>query len=212
MSNLDPLSLSVYQYKQRVRSLFKFQEAYEITNPEDKKDKYFFAKRDRFWFKKDVKLFYGENDHGAPFLTLIDNSIFDSFGSFTVLDPEGGILAHMRRKFWRSFFWRETWELFSGEGEMVGQAMAQGSFLKTFVRKFGVLRVIPIIGPILDMFMRLQYEYTNANGIPFAEFKRKASIRDFYRLNFLGTGAELPVDKRAIIGLSVLFDAAEKNR
>ena len=212
MSNPDPMSEMVYQYKQRVRSLFKFQEAYEITHPEDKKNKYFYGKRDRLWFKKDVKVFYGENDHGAPFVTLIDNSIFDSFGSFTTLDPEGNILAHIRRKFWRSFFWRETCELFGPDGEMVGLAQAQGGFLKTFVRKFGVFRVIPIIGPILDMMMRLQYEYTNANGVPFAEFKRKMSIRDFYRLNFLGTGAELPVDKRAIIGLSILFDAAEKGR
>lgn len=207
-TNSDPMQQMVYQYKQRTRSLFKFQEAYEITHPEDKKMKFFFAKRDRLWFKKDVKLFHGENDHGQPFVTLIDNSIFDMFGSFTILDHEGKHLALAKRNFLRSFFWRETWEIYNDQNNLLAFAEAKGSFIKTFVRKFRVLALIPVIGGILASLMRLQYEYRSADGTPFAEFKRKVSLRDFYRLTF-NENVSLPVEKSAIIGMSVLFDAAE---
>lgn len=199
--DLRHLDQSRYQFKQRTRSLFKLQEAFEVTNP-DTKEPYFFAKRDRLWFKKDLKMFYGTDDKGEEFVFMKDNSIFDIFGSFTIVDPNGSVIAHCKRKFWRSFFARETWEFYGEDGTFQGKIQARGSLAKNYVRK---LRIIPIFGA----FMRLQFEFIDTNFAAFAEFSRKVSIRDFYILEFPKEAGGLPVDKRAIIAMSVLLDAAE---
>ena len=147
-------------------------------------------------------MFYGSDDSGEEFVFMKDNSIFDIFGSFTIVDPNSKVIAHCKRKFWRSFFARETWEFYSEDGIFQGKIQARGSLAKNYVRK---LRIIPIIGAL----MRLQFEFIDANGAAFAEFSRKVSIRDFYILEFPKDTAGLPVDKKAVISMSVLLDAAE---
>jgi len=199
--DLRHLDQKKYQFKQRTRSLFKFQMSYEITNP-DSKEHYFYAKRDRLWFKKDLKMFYGDSDEGEEFVFMKDNSIFDVFGSFTIFDSNQTKIGHAKRKFWRSFFARETWEFYGVDGTFQGKIQARGNLLKNYVRK---LRIIPIF----SAFMRLQFEFINNEGIPFAEFSRKVSLRDFYILEFLENRGGLPVDKRTIIAMSVLLDAAQ---
>ncbi len=202
----EALHLPRYQFKQRTLSLMKLQQAFEVTNPETK-EKLFFGKRDRLWLKRDVKMFYGQDDKGPNMMLLKDNSIFDRFGSFTIFAPEGQVLGHIRRKFWRSFFLKETWEIFDADYNMFGKIQYNGSLFKTWFRKLRVLSIIPIIGPILAMLMRLQFEYVDNNGVIFADFKRKASLRDFYILNF--TESNVQIDRRIMIGMSVLLDAAE---
>lgn len=206
MSKVENFSSQTYEFKQRTRSLFKFQEAYEVTNPETK-EKLFFGKRDRLWLKRDLRVFQGENDQGPEYLFLKDNSIFDKFGSFTAFSPDGQVVGLVRRKFWRSFFLKETYEFLSPEGELVGKAQAEGSIFKTWFRKLRVLSIIPFIGPILALLMRLQLEYIDINGNQFATFKRKVSIRDFYRLVMVE--GNLPVPPGILIGMSMLFDSAE---
>ncbi|OLS28001.1 MAG: hypothetical protein HeimC2_09040 [Candidatus Heimdallarchaeota archaeon LC_2] len=206
MSKVENLSNQTYQFKQRTRSLFKFQEAYEVTNPETK-EKLFFGKRDRLWLKRDLRVFQGIDDKGPEYLFLKDNSIFDKFGSFTAMAPDGQVMGLVRRKFWRSFFLRETYEFESPEGELVGKAQADGSIFKTWFRKLRILRIIPFIGPILAMLMRLQLEYIDINGNQFATFKRKVSLRDFYKL--VMADGDLPIPQGILIGMSMLFDSAE---
>lgn len=206
MSKVDSYATQTYEFKQRTRSLFKFQEAYEVTNPETKQ-KLFFGKRDRLWLKRDLTVFQSEDDQGPEYLFLKDNSIFDKFGSFTAFAPDGQVMGHVRRKFWRSFFLKETYEFESPEGVLVGKAQAEGSIFKTWFRKFRFLSIIPFVGHFLAMLMRLQLEYIDAEGTQFATFKRKVSIRDFYRL--VMAEGELPIPQGILIGMSMLFDSAE---
>lgn len=205
MSKLTDEQVMEYEFKQRTRSLFKFQEAYEVKDNKTK-EQLFLGKRDRLWFKRDLNIFHGETD-AEPFLFLKDNSIFDAWGSFSAINQDGVVLTNIRRKFWRSFFLKETYEFYNNEGQIIAKAQAEGSLFKTWFRKLRVLRIIPVVGPILAMLMRLQLEYVDVNNNQFATFRRKASIRDFYILR--ASQGEKPITEGVLVALSMLFDSAE---
>ena len=117
-------------------------------------------------------------------------------------------MVNIRRKFWRSFFLKETYEFFDLNGQVIAKTQAEGSIFKTWFRKLRILAFIPLVGHFLAMLMRLQLEYLDQNGNQFATFRRRASIRDFYILR-MSTDAK-PVTEGVLIGLSMLFDSAEK--
>ena len=87
MSKILDEQVEELEFKQRTRSLFKLQEAYEVKD-NTSKELLFTGKRDRLWLKRDLKIFTPDDDV-APFMFLKDNSIFDAWGSFTVMNNNG---------------------------------------------------------------------------------------------------------------------------
>ena len=201
----DPFKQSIYEYRQSTKALFAAQEAYNVHDPVSN-EKYFYAKRDRLWLKRDLHVYEGSSDTDPKMMTMVDESITDSFGSFAAIDNKDNFLARFRRKFWRSWFWRETWTIEDEEKNVIGYMRAKGGFFKTLLRKFS------LIGDRVDfilLFLRLHYQFFNAENELYAEYSRKFSIRDFYKLEFLDE-SKMNVDKRAILSICFLLDSAEE--
>ena len=103
-------------------------------------------------------------------------------------------------------FWRETWTIEDEQNNVIGYMRAKGGFFKTLLRKFS------LIGDRVDfilLFLRLHYQFFNAENELYAEYSRKFSIRDFYKLEFLDE-SKMNVDKRAILSICFLLDSAEE--
>ncbi len=199
----EKLTKRLFGVKQSTRSLFKFQAGYYITDEND--NVMFFAKRDRFGFHRHIRIHDGDSDHGPIILIIKDNTISDSWGHFTVIDQrDGQVVGHLKRKFFKSMF-RETWEYRDPNEQVIAYAQAK-SVPKTIIRKFGLLRAIPIVGPILQLFMRLHFELVDPKGQKFGEFSRKATLRDRYVMSL---GDYVPLDPRLVIASAILFDTGE---
>lgn len=199
----EKLSKRLFGVHQSTRSLFKFQEGYFIID--ENENVMFYAKRDRFFFHRNIQIHEGDSDHGPMILCVKDNSLSDSWGHFTVIDQRNGeVVGHIKRNFFASLI-RERWEFYGPNNEFLAYAQAK-SVPKTIIRKFGLLRAIPIVGPILQMFMRLHFELRDPQGNQFGEFNRRATLRDKY---VMALGEYVPVDPRVIVAAAVLFDAGE---
>lgn len=200
----DPFTQSLYEYRQSTRSLFKAQEAYNVHDAISN-EKYFYAKRDRFWFKRDLHVYVGSTDTDPKMMTMVDESVTDIFGSFAAIDNQDNFIARFRRKFWRSWFWKETWNIEDEQNNVIGYMRAKGGFFKTLLRK---LKPLGDQLPIIQLFLRLHYQFYNAENELYAEYSRKFSLRDFYKLEFLDE-TKMNVDKRAILSICFLLDSAE---
>ncbi len=192
---------------QSIRRLFTFQEAYDIKDRATDQ-KLFWAKRARFFFHKDVVIFDDPDTKSHPIIILYDETFLDAWARFRVHDLENNeMVGVLKRRFWHSLL-RERWEFQTESGEVIGWASAKSMF-KTIVRKFGILSVIPIIGPILQIFMRLHFEIFDINGNKIGEYNRLAKLRDNYTMT---VSPDAKLDRRLILAASILFDAAEGAR
>ncbi len=199
----EKFNLRLYEVRQSVKSLFKFQEGYRVVDEHE--NTIFYAKRDRLFIYRNIHVFDGENDNAPQVLFIKDNSWSDSWGYFTVIDTRTNeVVGHLKRRFLKSWI-RETWDFYGPNNEYLGSATAK-SLVKTIIRKFGLLAAIPIIGPILAIFMRLHFELLDPEGRKFGEFTRKVSLRDFYTMQL----DDMVIDGRLLVAAAILFDSGEK--
>ena len=207
MSVTNPFEKLVYEFRQSTKSLFRLQEAYNVHDPVSV-NKYFYAKRDRLWFKRDLHVYVGDSDTDPKMMTMVDESVTDTFGSFAAIDNQDNFIARFNRKFWKSFFWKETWTIEDEKNNVIGYMRAKGGFFKTLLRKMKPIGDLFDKLPIIQLFLRLHYQFYNAENELYAEYSRKFSLRDFYKLEFLDE-EKMNVDKRAILSICFLLDSAE---
>ncbi|MFX1512873.1 MAG: hypothetical protein ACFFCQ_09830 [Promethearchaeota archaeon] len=145
---------------------------------------------------------YSDKSKQNKVLHLEDQATFDAFGKWTIIDvTTNEHLITLKRKFLKSWFWRESWDLFSPDGVQVGRIQSRGSFLATYLRKLG-----PLQG-----WLRLQFEvllYHQRQEVKVMEYNRKLSLRDNYVIDCT-FDADKILDRRIAVGLGLILDTSE---
>jgi predicted Zn finger-like uncharacterized protein len=119
--------------------------------------------------------------------------------TYTVRDPNEGVLARLRKNYLYNFF-RKRWDAFRPDGTPLVVAR-EDSLILSLLRRF----LGPMLGLLRTNFVMLRPGTTNVIG----EFNRKYTLFDRYVLDLTADrGHEL--DRRVAVALGVLLDTGER--
>ncbi|MHA2371066.1 MAG: hypothetical protein ACXADX_19795 [Candidatus Hodarchaeales archaeon] len=150
---------------------------------------------------------YSDKSKSLKVLHLEDKATWDMFGKWAIMDvaTKQPLLA-IKRKWFLSWLWRESWDVYGPEGYETGQPIgkieARGNFFKTYLRKMSFLRG----------WMRLQFDvflFKEGQKVKVMEYNRKLSLRDNYVID-CSFDTEGLLDRRIAVGLGLILDSSEQ--
>ncbi|MFX0051690.1 MAG: hypothetical protein ACFE8U_10410 [Candidatus Hermodarchaeota archaeon] len=172
-------------------------------------------KRDRFGRKTHLHVFIGDPKTSPEIMTMKDNSWFDSWANFDILDNETNQnLGKAKRNFWSSIF-LENWTIRDGTGKVVGKVKARSLIISLIRNVRWIIGWIPIIGGVVEhmsWLIRLQFDIYLFNGgkhVKVGEFNRRVTIGDKYILDMTADNQRL-FNRKFAVALAVLLDSAEQ--
>ena len=151
--------------------------------------------------KRHIYFYTDESKTDLLLQVLHDQTVALITATYTLLSPEGELLARIRKNYLYNLF-RKRWDVFGPQGETIVIAREDSlilSLLRRFLGTFfGILRTNYILlTPGRDGEERLR-----------GEFNRKFTLFDRYVLD-LTRDRPPTIDRRAAVALGVLLDTGE---
>ncbi|MHA2231766.1 MAG: hypothetical protein ACXAB4_04685 [Candidatus Hodarchaeales archaeon] len=178
-------------------------EKYNVRDVETNED-LLWVERDKFGRYTHMHV-YTDKTKSQKILHLEDKAMLDFFGKFTVMDVETNQpLASLKRKWFWSWLWRESYDIFGPEGfesQPIGKVEARGGFIRQWLRKVYKF-----------WFLRLQFDvflFKDGQKVKVMEYNRKATLRDNYIIDCT-FDTEGQLDRRLAVALGLVLDAFEQ--
>jgi len=151
--------------------------------------------------KRHISFFTDESKENLVLQVLQDKKFQPIVATYTVLTPEGELLARMRKNYLYNFF-RRKWDVFDPQGKkvLIGR---EDSLLLSLLRRF----LGPMLGFLRANFILVTPQPDNTE-ITRGEFNRNFTVLDRYVLDLTRDRPRL-IDRRIAIALGVLLDTGE---
>jgi|GEM_PF-1469895 hypothetical protein len=165
------------EVKQRLRSLFKFGQQYDIYTPGADEAAGYAHRPFNLPFMKCDLVVYTDQTQQTELLRAKQSNGFDGWGSFDIMDSQTGEhISTFKRQFWAGIFQRK-WLVTHPDGTPHFQ-IQEDSLLKSLVRRFG-----GGLFPPIAIILRTNMNFRTIDGqTDFGSFNRKFSLRDRYQL------------------------------
>jgi hypothetical protein len=151
--------------------------------------------------KRHISFFTDESKDELLLYVLQDKKFQPIVATYTVLSPEGDLLARMRKNYLFNFF-RRKWTVSNPHGQVV-LIGREDSLVLSLLRR--------ILGPMLG-FLRANFILVvprpDGEEITRGEFNRNFTIFDRYVLDLTRDNPRM-IDRRLAIALGVLLDTGE---
>lgn len=156
----------------------------------------------KLWPKRHIE-FYADETKAELLLTVLQDKQFELIrATFTVVRPDGEVLARMRKNYLTNII-RRKWDVYDPSGRLFLIAR-EDSLILSLLRRFlgplfGILRTnFILVTPVDGRVERL-----------LGEFNRKMTLFDRYVLDVSRDHPAL-IDRRVAVALGVLLDTGEK--
>jgi len=165
------------EVKQRIRSLFKFGQQYDIYTPGAEEAAGYAHRGFNLPGVKCDLVVYTDQTQQTELLRAKQSNGFDAWGSFDIMDSQTGeLIATYKRHFWAGIFQRK-WTVSLPDGTPHFQ-IQEDSLLKSLVRRIGGDFI-----PFINIILRTNMNFRTIDGqTDFGSFNRKFSLRDRYQL------------------------------
>jgi hypothetical protein len=187
------------EVKQRIRSLFKWGQQYDIYLPGiEAPAGYCHRGLNWPWSACDLK-FYADETKTTELLHIKQRNWVDAWGTFDLFDSSNGEhICTFKRKYWAGILQR-TWMVTDPAGQELFQ-IQEDNIMKSIIRRVGGAYI-----PFLDVILRTNLNFRTLDGkTDFGAFNRKFSLRDRYTV--IRTNQEL--DGRILWAAGPLLDNA----
>ncbi len=187
------------EVKQRLRSLFKWGQQYDIYLPGIEAPTGFCHRGFNWPFAASDLTFYTDETKTAELLQIKQRNWVDAWGTFDLFDSSNGEhICTFKRKFWAGILQR-TWMVTDPAGQELF-LIQEDNIMKSIIRRIG-----GDFFPPLQMFLRTNMNFrTLDGGKDFGDLNRKFSFRDRYEVS--RTSNEL--DGRILWAAGPLIDNA----
>ncbi|MGY8735806.1 MAG: hypothetical protein ACKVHN_07095 [Candidatus Poseidoniales archaeon] len=187
------------EVKQRIRSILKFGQQYDIYLPGiEAPAGYCHRGLNWPWSACDLK-FYADETKTTELLHIKQRNWVDAWGTFDLFDSSNGEhICTFKRKYWAGFLQR-TWMVTDPAGQELFQ-IQEDNIMKSIIRRVGGAYI-----PFMDVILRTNLNFRTLDGkTDFGAFNRKFSLRDRYTV--IRTSQEL--DGRILWAAGPLLDNA----
>ncbi len=163
------------EVKQRIRSLFKFGQQYDIYAPGQEQAVGYAHRGFNLAFMKVDCVVYTDQTCSEELLRARQTNGFDGWGNFEIIDSKTGEhIATYTRKFWAGIL-RRQWIVSKPDGTPWFQ-IQEDSMGKALFRRFFPIEIIAVL-------LRTNMNFRSLDGtVDFGSFNRKFSLRDRYQL------------------------------
>jgi uncharacterized protein YxjI len=149
--------------------------------------------------KKRHLTIYRDDTKREVLLEILQDRKFQPItATYTVLTPEGEVLAALRKNYLYNAF-RKRWYCDDPAGDPICMAM-EDSLLKSLLRRF--------LGPLFGV-LRTNFVIIDPKGGPRGRLDREFTILDRYVLN-MEEDRERWIDRRVALALGVMMDTGER--
>ena len=144
--------------------------------------------------------FYADDTQREVLLEVLQDKKFMPINArYTVIDPDGRVLARFRKNYIYNFF-RRRWYIYYPDGELMAMALEDSLALSLLRRFFGYW---------ITMFLMTNFIITRRDtDIVLGEFNRKFTLLDSYVLD-MSPDRRNYIDRRIAIALGVMLDTGE---
>ena len=187
------------EVKQRIRSILKFGQQYDIYLPGmDAPAGYCHRGLNLPWSACDLK-FYTDETKTSEILHIKQRNWVDAWGTFDLFDSSNGEhICTITRKYWARIL-QSTWKITEQKGNELFQ-IQEDNIMKSIIRRIGGRYI-----PFLDVILRTNLNFRTLDGkTDFGDLNRKFSLRDRYTVS--RTSQEL--DGRILWAAGPLLDNA----
>ena len=187
------------EVKQRIRSILKFGQQYDIYLPGiEAPAGYCHRGLNWAWSACDLK-FYADETKTTELLHIKQRNWVDAWGTFDLFDSSNGEhICTFKRKYWAGILQR-TWMVTDPAGQELFQ-IQEDNIMKSIIRRVGGAYI-----PFMDVILRTNLNFRTLDGkTDFGAFNRKFSLRDRYTV--IRTSQEL--DGRILWAAGPLLDNA----
>ena len=187
------------EVKQRIRSIFKFGQQYDIYLPGIEAPAGYCNRGLNWpWASCDLK-FYTDETKTSEMLHIKQRNWVDAWGTFDLFDSSNNEhICTFKRKYWAGILQR-TWMVTDPAGQELFQ-IQEDNIMKSIIRRIGGSYFPP-----LEMLLRTNMNFrTLDGGKDFGDLNRKFSFRDRYEVS--RTSNEL--DGRILWAVGPLIDNA----
>jgi hypothetical protein len=187
------------EVKQRIRSILKFGQQYDIYLPGiEAPAGYCHRGLNWPWAACDLK-FYTDETKTTELLHIKQRNWVDAWGTFDLFDSSNGEhICTFTRKYWAGILQR-TWMVTDPAGQELFQ-IQEDNIMKSIIRRVGGAYI-----PFMDVILRTNLNFRTLDGkTDFGAFNRKFSLRDRYTV--IRTSQEL--DGRILWAAGPLLDNA----
>ena len=151
--------------------------------------------------KRHIYFYTDETKSELLLQVLQDQKVAFITATYTLLSPEGELLARMRKNYLYNLF-RKRWDVFGPQGETIVIAR-EDSLILSLLRRF----LGPFFGILRANYILLTPESGGEERLR-GEFNRKFTLFDRYVLD-LTRDRPPTIDRRAAVALGVLLDTGE---
>ena len=145
--------------------------------------------------KRDIT-FYRDTGKGERVLEVLQDTKFQFLkATYTIRDPEQGVLALLRRNYLQSVF-RRCWDCYTPDGELLCSAR-EDSLALALLRR--------LLGPMFWLLTTSFIMQLRQSGDVVGELNRKRTVLDRYVLDLTGDRL-LKIDRRIAVALGVVLD------
>ncbi|MBC8437907.1 MAG: hypothetical protein H8D82_01405 [Euryarchaeota archaeon] len=165
------------EVKQRIRSLFKFGQQYDIYTPGTEQPQGYAHRGFNLPFLPVDLVIYSDQSQQQELLRAKQINGFDGWGTFEIMDSiTGEHIATFKNHFWAGIFQRK-WSVTDPSGNPLFM-IQEDSLLKSLLRRFGGGAI-----PLINVILRTNMNFRTMDGsTDFGAFNRKFSLRDRYQL------------------------------
>ena len=165
------------EVKQRIRSLFKFGQQYDLYAPGQDEAVGHAHRGFNLAFMKVDCVVYTDHTCSEELLRARQTNGFDAWGEFEIMDSKTGEhIATYKRHFWAGILQRK-WTVSKPDGTP-WFLIQEDSLAKSLIRRIGGDLI-----PLIKVFLRTNMNFRSLDGtVDFGSFNRKFSLRDRYQL------------------------------
>jgi hypothetical protein len=165
------------EVKQRIRSLFKFGQQYDLYAPGQDEAVGHAHRGFNLAFMKVDCVVYTDHTRSEELLRARQTNGFDGWGNFEIIDSKTGEhIATYKRHFWAGILQRK-WTVSKPDGTP-WFLIQEDSLAKSLIRRIGGGLFAPLL-----VFLRTNMNFRSLDGtVDFGSFNRKLSLRDRYQL------------------------------
>ena len=143
--------------------------------------------------------FYRDDTRQERLLEVLQDRKFQGLNAtYTVRDPEGQLLAKLRKNYLYDML-RKRWYGYAQDGSILFVAKEDSIILSLLRRLLG----------ILFGFLRTNFVILDGRGNVIGEFNRKFTILDRYVLD-MNADSQKSIDRRIALALGVMLDTGER--
>ena len=169
------------EVKQRIRSVFKFGQQYDIYAAGQEQAVGYAHRGFNLAFMKVDCVVYTAENCSEELLRARQTNGFDAWGEFEIIDSKTDEhIATYKRHFWAGILQRK-WTVSKPDGTP-WFLIQEDSLAKSLIRRIGGEFI-----PLINVFLRTNMNFRSLDGtVDFGSFNRKRSLRDRYQLQRIG--------------------------